>query len=109
MHPSLLERDLKSKGKGKLSIHCCGDDKTVEVGHRTIISVNQPSVHGAVGDMCGELACRISDCSESTGKLVAQDNLETTVIPAEMMVTNKPPRTDDNVQGIFFCKLTIKN
>ena len=38
---SALERgDLKSKGKEKLSIHFCGDDKTVEVVLRTIISVN---------------------------------------------------------------------
>ena len=51
---------LKSKGKGKLSIHCCGDDDTAELVLRTIISVNQLSIHKAVSDMCDELACRIS-------------------------------------------------
>ena len=91
---SALERgDLKSKGKGKLSIHFCGDDKTVEVVLRTIISVNQLSIYGAVEDMCDELACRISDCSERTGKLVV------TVIPTELMTTNKSLRTDEIVQG----------
>ena len=39
--------------------------------------------------MCDELACRISGCSERTGKLVAQDNPETTVIPTDF---------DDNEQ-----------
>ena len=82
-----------------MSINFCGDDKTVEVVLRTIISVNQLSNYGAVADMCDELACRISDCSERTGKLVALDNPETTVILTELMTTNKSPRTDENVQG----------
>ena len=51
-----------------------------ESGHpvfRGIISVNQLSVCGAVADMCDELAWRISSCSESTGKHVAENNSET--------------------------------
>ena len=40
-----LERGaLRSKGKGKLSIHFCGDEDTAEVVLRTIISVNQLSI-----------------------------------------------------------------
>ena len=81
---SALERgDLKSKGNEQLSFHFCGDDKTVEMVLRTIISVNQLSIYGAVADMCDEVACRISGCSERT----------------ELTTTNKSPRTDDNVQG----------
>ena len=96
---SALERGpLRIKGKGKLSIHFCGDDKTVEVVLRTIISVVQLSIDGAVADMCDELASKISDCSESTGKPFAQDNPEATVIPTELMTTKKSPRTDENVQ-----------
>ena len=69
-----LERgDLKSKGKGQLSIHFCGDEDTAEVVLRRIISVNQFSIYRAVADMCDELACRICGCSERTGELVAQD------------------------------------
>ena len=83
----------------KLSVHFCGDDKTVEVVLRTIMSLNQLSIYGAIADMCDELACRISDCSERTWKLVAQDSSAATVIPAEWMSTNKSPRTDENVQG----------
>ena len=63
-----------------------------------IISVNQLSIYGAVADMCDELACRISGCSERTGELVAQDNPETTVISTELSTTNKTPRTNDEVQ-----------
>ena len=50
-------------------------------------------------DVCDELACRISDCSERTFKLVAQDNSETTVLLKELLATNKSLRTDENVQG----------
>ena len=97
---SAFERgDLKSKGKGKLSFHFCGNDNTAELVLRTIISVNQVSIFGAVADMCDELACRISGCSERTGEFVTQDNAETTVIPTELSTTNKSPQTDDNVQG----------
>ena len=52
---SAFERgDLKSKGKGKLSIHFNGSDETVEVILRTVTSVNQLSVYGAVAEMCEE-------------------------------------------------------
>ena len=70
-----FEKRRKSK---KLSIHFCGDGKTVDAVLRTIISVNQLRIYGAVADMCDELACKISGCSERKGKLVAQDSPETT-------------------------------
>ena len=74
-------------------------DKTVEAVLRTIISVTQLSIYGAVADMCDEMACRISGCSESTRELVAQNSSETTMVPTELSTTNKTPRTSDNVQG----------
>ena len=45
---------LKSKGGGKLSIHNCADFATIETLFRTIISVNQLSLYGAVAEMCEE-------------------------------------------------------
>ena len=45
---------LKSKGHGKLSIHYCADMKTIETVFRTIISVNQLSLYGAVAEICEE-------------------------------------------------------
>ena len=77
------------KSKRNLSLHFCGDDDTAEVVVlRTIVSVNQPSVHGAVAEMCDELTCTISGCSESTGKLLAQNNSDTMVTPTELSTTN---------------------
>ena len=39
---------LKSKGGGKLTIHFCADEGTIETVFRTIISVNQLSIYGAL-------------------------------------------------------------
>ena len=49
--------------------------------------------------MCDELAWRISGCSESIGKRVAQNNSETMVMPTELSTTNKTPGTNEIVQG----------
>ena len=45
---------LKSKGGGKLSIHFCADLETITTVFRTITSVNQLSLYGAVAEMCEE-------------------------------------------------------
>ena len=50
----LARGTLKSKGGGKLSTHFCADGDTIETVFRTIISVNQLSIYGAVPDMCEE-------------------------------------------------------
>ena len=51
---------LKSKGGGKLSIHFCADGRTIETVFRTIISVNQLSIYGAVSDLSEEYkACQV--------------------------------------------------
>ena len=82
---SAFERgDLKSKGKEKLSPHFNGSDETVEVILRTVISVNQLSIYGAVADMCGEPAWEVSRHSKGTEKPVERENLETMVMPPEM-------------------------
>ena len=45
---------LTSKGHGKLSIHYCADLETIKTVFRTIISVNQLSLYGAVAQICEE-------------------------------------------------------
>ena len=50
----LSRGQLKSKGHGKLSIHYCADLETIKTVFRTIISVNQLSLFGAVAEMCEE-------------------------------------------------------
>ena len=45
---------LKSKGHGKLSIHYAADLETITTVFRTIISVTQLSLYGAVAEVCEE-------------------------------------------------------
>ena len=61
--------------------------------------------------MCDELACRIADCSEHTGKPVAQNNSETMLAPTELPTTKKSQWTDKNMQGnlLHNCEQKIEN
>ena len=43
---------LKSKGRGKLSIHFAADEFTIETIFRIILSVHQLSIYGAVAAIC---------------------------------------------------------
>ena len=52
---SLLGRGrLKSKGGGRLSIHFCADDDTIETLFRTVVSVNLLNIYGALEEQCEE-------------------------------------------------------
>ena len=48
------EVSSKAKVGGKLSIHYCADLDAIKTVFRTIISVNQFSLYGAVAEMCEE-------------------------------------------------------
>ena len=50
----LFRETLKSKGGEKISIRFCADGDTIDTFFRTIISVNQLSILGAVSDLCKE-------------------------------------------------------
>ena len=60
---------LKSKGGGKLSMPFCAD--AIETVFRTLISVNQLSIYGAVSDLCEEY----SACQTRTERPCWQSNL----------------------------------
>ena len=45
---------LKSKGRGKLSLHFATDEHTIDTIFRIILSVNQLSIYGAVAALCDE-------------------------------------------------------
>ena len=79
-----------------MSVHFGGDAEMVEVVLRTIVSVNQLGVYGAVPDMCDELTWRISGCLR---RLVAEDNSETVVMPTDLSTTNETLRTNETLQG----------
>ena len=78
---------LKSKGGGKLSIHFCADEGTIETVFRTIISVNQLSIYGAVSDLCEEY----STCQTSTERPVLAGQSDPFFAPANFLVMTPRP------------------
>ena len=53
----LSRGELKSKGHGKLSIHCCADQATIETIFRIIVCANQLSLYGAVAETITRAQC----------------------------------------------------
>ena len=87
---SALERgELRSKGEDKKTIYFNGSEQNVEMILRTVMSANQLSIIGAVADMCRE----VSKDTMASGKLEAQDPLETMKIPTESPAAD--PRLDE--------------
>ena len=74
---------LKSKGGGKLSFHFCADGNTIETVFRTIISVSQLSIHGAVSDVCEEY----STCQTRTRRPVLAGKSDPLFAPANLLIT----------------------
>ena len=85
---------LKSKGGGQLSIHFCADEGTIETVLRTIISVNQLSIYGAVSDLCEEYGT----CQTRTGRPVVARQSDPLFEPASSLMTTPTPSTDDPAQ-----------
>ena len=91
---------LKSKGGGKFSIHFCADGRTIETVFRTIISVNQFSIHGAVSDLCEEY--RI--CQARTERFVLARQSDPLFEPASLLMKTLTPSTEDPAQEDFLQK-----
>ena len=81
---------LKSKGHGKLSIHCCADLETIKTVFRTITCVNQLSLYGAVADMCEEY----KTFHNRTGQPVVRGQSSSSFVPS-VIKTEKPLDCDD--------------
>ena len=77
---------LKSKGGGQLSLHFCADGDTIETVFRTIISVSQLSICGAVSDLCEEC----STCQTSTERPVLAEQSDPFFAPVNLL--NMTPR-----------------
>ena len=58
----LSRGQLKSKGRGKLSIHCTADQDIVDTIYRIILSNHQRSVYGAVAAICKEFEDHQETC-----------------------------------------------
>ena len=85
---------LRSKGGGKLSIHFCADQGTIETVFRTIISVNQLSIYGAVSDLREEC----TTCHVRTGRPVLAGQSDPLFVPTNSLMKTHTPLTDDPVQ-----------
>ena len=64
----LSRGQLKSKARGKLSIHFAADGDTIDTIYRIILSINQLSVYGAVAAICEEFESH-QDGSDSDGSI----------------------------------------
>ena len=85
---------LKSKGGGKLSIHFCADGRTMETVYRSIISVYQLSIYGAVSDLCEECKSR----HVRTGRLVVARQSDPLFVPTSSLMKRPTLSTDDPAQ-----------
>ena len=86
----LSRGQLKSKGRGKLSIHFTADQDTADTNYRIILSVNQLSVYGVVAAICEEF----EDHQDRTGEpviLVGRSQLFLAKSKQKLFSTTKIP------------------
>ena len=91
---------LKSKGKGKVSIHFTADQDTVDTIYRIILSVNQLSVYGAVAAVCEEFEDH-QDRTVQPVILVGQ-SIVLGEIKAEVPAHDEEPREDQIISQQYF-------
>ena len=81
---------LKSKGHGKLSIHCAAVQETIETIFRIIVSANQLSLYGAVAEICEEC----ESLHDRTGRPVVGGQASSSFVPS-VIKTETPLDCDD--------------
>ena len=88
----LSRGQLKSKGKGKVSIHFSADPDTADTIYRIILSVNQLSIYGAVAAICDEYEGH----PDSTGEPVILEGQSIVLgeVKAEALLHNENPMND---------------
>ena len=88
----LSRSNLKSKGRGKLSIHFAADQDTIDTIYRIILSVNQLSVYGAVAAVCEEF----EDHQDRTGEpvILMGQSIVLGEVKAEAPLHNENPMND---------------
>ena len=96
----LSQGTLKSKGGGHLSRHLSADGDTIETGFRTIISVNQLSIYGAVSDVCEEY----STCQTGTVRPVLAGHSDPLFEPAKLLIMTPRPSIEIPAQEILLQK-----
>ena len=84
--------DLKSKGRGKLSIHFAADQDTIGTIYRIILSVNELSVFGAVADVCEEFEGHQDRSGEP--EILMGQSIVLGEVEAETLLHNENPMND---------------
>ena len=85
---------------GKLSLHLCADGDTIGTFFRTIISVDQLSIYGAVSDLCEEYGI----CQTSTGRLVVAEQSDPFFAPADLLIMTPTSSIEIPAQENLFQK-----
>ena len=90
----LSRGQLKSKGRGKLSINFAADELTSDTVFRIIISVNQLSIYGAVTAICEEF----ENHQDGSGKpeILMGQSIVLGEIKAEVPLQNEMPFESSN-------------
>ena len=88
----LSRGQLKSKRRGKLSIHFTADQDTVDTIYRIILSFNQLSVYGAAAAICEEF----EDHQDRTGQpvILVGQSIVLGEVKAETPVHDENPMND---------------
>ena len=90
---------LKSKGKGKVSIHFSAEPDTIDTIYRIILSVNQLSVYGAVAAICDEFVGQ----PDNTGEPVVLEGQSIVLgeVKAEAPAQEEPQDSNVALQKYF--------
>ena len=88
----LSRGQLKSKGRGKLSIHFAADGDTIDTIYRIILSVNQLSIYGAVAVVCEEVESHQDGSGEL--EILMGQSIVLGEIKAEALLRNENPTND---------------
>ena len=91
---------LESREGVKLSIDFCADGRTIETVFRTLISVNQPSIYGAVSALCEEYQAY----HFRTGRPVLAGQSDALFVSISSLMKTPTPSTDDPAQKNLFQK-----
>ena len=100
-HESIVSRNAQKQRRWKIiyTLLCRWD--TIETVFRTIISVNQLSIYGAVSDVCEEY----STCQTSTGRPVLAEQSDPLFAPANLLIMTPRPSIEIPAQKIY-CRST---
>ena len=99
-HPILRARNALARGelnstrKGVKSIHFKGSDDTIKLILRTVVSVNQLRIYGAVANFCKEIAKNSPSATKHAEILF----WESMVVPTEFPNANTVSQTDMSAQ-----------